>query len=89
MNNTTTPQNSYFVLFTRYIKSNYKIISGALIAIFILFLSYQYYSYISIKKIHNNSIKYFDAKDLESNNDFYKLMEKLYLLVKIQHLPLV
>ena len=78
MNNTTTPQNNYFVLFTRYIRSNYKIISGSLIVIFILFLSYQYYSYISIQNIHKNSITYFDAKDLESNHDFYTLMEKLY-----------
>ena len=78
MNKTTTPQNNYFVLFTRYIKSNYKIISGTLIVIFILFLSYQYYSYIIIKNIHKNSITYFDAKDLDHNHDFYKLMEKLY-----------
>ena len=78
MNNTTIPKNNYFVLFTRYIKSNYKIISGALIVIFILFLSYQYYSYINIKNIHKNSITYFDAKNLEPNHDFYKLMEKLY-----------
>ena len=77
MNKTTSPQNNYFVLFIRYIKSNYKIISGALIVIFILFLSYQYYSYVSIQNIHKNSITYFDAKDLKSNNDFYILMEKL------------
>ena len=79
MNKTTTPQNNYFVLFTRYIKSNYKIISGALIVIFVLFLSYQYYSYIIIKNIHKNSITYFHAKDLEHDHDFYNLMEKLYL----------
>ena len=79
MNKTTTPQNNYFVLFTRYIKNNYKIIFGTLIVIFILFLGYQYYSYIIIKNIHKNSITYFDAKDLENNHDFNKLMEKLYL----------
>ena len=79
MSNTTTPQNNYFVLFTRYIKSNYKIIVGALIVIFILFISYQFYSYITIKNIHKNSITYFDAKDIELDHDFYKLMEKLYL----------
>ena len=79
MNNTTTPQNNYFVLFTRYIKNNYRIIIGALIVIFVLFLSYQYYSYINVKNIHKNSITYFDAKDLESNDDFHKLMEQLYL----------
>ncbi len=79
VNNITTPQKNYFVLFSKYIKSNYKIIIGSLIVIFILFLSYQYYSYITIKNIHKNSITYFDAKDLEPNNDFYKLMEKLYL----------
>ena len=78
MNKTATPQKNYFVLFTRYIKSKYKIITGLLIVIFILFLSYQYYYYISIKKIHNNSIIYFNAKDLDRNHDFYKLMEKLY-----------
>ena len=78
MNKTTTPQNNYFVLFTRYIKSNYKIISGALIVIFILFLSYQYYSYINMKNIHKNSITYFEAKELDHNHDFYKLMERLY-----------
>ena len=78
MNNTTTPQNNYFVMFTRFIKSNYKIIIGVLIVIFILFLSYQYYSYIIIKNIHKNSITYFDAKDLDHNHDFYKQMEKLY-----------
>ena len=77
--NNTTPQNNYFFLFTRYIKSKYKIITGAFIVIFILFLSYQYYSYIIIKNIHKNSITYFDAKDLERNHDFYKIMEKLYL----------
>ena len=78
MSKTATPQNNYFVLFIRYIKSNYKIISGVLIVIFLLFLSYQYYSYIIIKNINKNSITYFDAKDLEHNHDFYKLMEKLY-----------
>ena len=78
MNNTTTPKNNFFVFFTGFIKSNYKIIIGVLIVIFILFLSYQYYSYIIIKNINKNSITYFDAKDLEHNHDFYKLMEKLY-----------
>ena len=78
MSKTATPQNNYLVLFTRYIKSKYKIISGILIVIFILFLSYQYYSYINMKNIHNNSITYFDAKDLDHNHDFYILMEKLY-----------
>ena len=78
MNNTTTTKNNYFVFFTRFIKSNYKIIIGVLIVIFILFLSYQYYSYINMKNIHKNSITYFDAKDLDHNHDFYKLMEKLY-----------
>ena len=78
MSKTATPQNNYLVLFTRYIKSKYKIISGILIVIFILFLSYQYYSYINMKNIHKNSITYFDAKDLDLNHDFYKLMETLY-----------
>ena len=79
MSKTATPQNNYLVLFTRYIKSKYKIISGILIVIFILFLSYQYYSYINMKNIYKNSITYFDAKDLDLNHDFYKLMETLYL----------
>ena len=79
MNKTTTPRNNYFILFTRYIKNNYKIFSTALVAMFILFLSYQYYSYITIKNIHKNSITYFNAKDLDPNHDFYKMMEKLYL----------
>ena len=78
MSKTATPQNNYFVLFTKYIKSKYKIISGVLIVIFILFLSYQYYSYINMKNIHKNSITYFEAKDLDHNHDFYKLMERLY-----------
>ena len=78
MNNTTTSKNNYFVFFTRFIKSNYKIIIGVLIVIFILFLSYQFYSYINMKNIHKNSITYFEAKDLDHNHDFYKLMERLY-----------
>ena len=73
MNKTTTPRNNYFILFTRYIKNNYKIFSTALVAMFILFLSYQYYSYITIKNIHKNSITYFNAKDLDPNHDFYKI----------------
>jgi len=78
MNNTITPQNNYFALISRYIKNNYKIILGIFIAIFVLFISYQYYSYIILKNIHKNSITYFDAKDLEHDHDFYKSMEKLY-----------
>ena len=78
MNNTTTPQNSYFALISGYIKNNYKIILGVFIVIFFLFISYQYYSYIILKNIHKNSITYFDAKDLENDHDFYKFMEKLY-----------
>jgi len=77
MNNTTTPKNNYFSYFFKYIKSNYKIISGILILILILFLSYQFYSFIIIKNVHKNSISYFNAKDLEPNDDFYKIMEKL------------
>jgi len=79
MNKTITPQNNYFVLFTRYVKNKYKIIIGSLIVIFILFLSYQFYSYITVKNIHKNSIIYFNAKSLEHDHDFYKIMEKLYL----------
>ena len=31
-----------------------------------------------MKNIHKNSITYFEAKELDHNHDFYKLMERLY-----------
>ena len=77
MNNLTSSGRSYFNIFVKYIKNYYKIISLILITFFVLFLSYQFYSYLYLKNIQKNSIVYFNSKDFEPNNDFYKIMETL------------
>ena len=70
-------QNNFINFFKKLVKENYKLISILLILIFIFFISYQYYLYKEIKNIHQNSIVYFNAKDLKSDDDFYIIMEEL------------
>ena len=77
MNKINTYQNYLSIFFNKHVKKNYKIISVAFILIFVVFLSYQFFSYLNIKNIHKNSIVYFNAKDLDLDNDLYKVMEKL------------
>ena len=79
MNNSSTFQSYFNTFYNKYIKVNYKIIVGLLVLTFFLFLAYQYYSYTKLKNVHNNSIAYYDAKNLDSENEFYKHMERLSL----------
>ena len=77
MNNLAESGRGYFNIFVKYIKDYYKIILLILLTFFVLFLSYQFYSYLYLKNIQKNSIVYFNSKDFEPNNDFYKIMEDL------------
>ena len=77
MNNLAESGRGYFNIFVKYIKDYYKIILLILLTFFVLFLSYQFYSYLYLKNIQKNSIVYFNSKDFEPNNDFYKIMETL------------
>ena len=64
-------------LFKKLIKDNYKIIILVLSAFFVIFIFYQYYLYNEIKNINQNSIAYFNAKELKSDDDFYVIMKDL------------
>ena len=59
------------------IKENYKLIILVLSAFFVIFIFYQYYLYNKIKNINQNSIAYFNAKELKSDDDFYVIMKDL------------
>ena len=59
------------------IKENYKLIILVLSAFFVIFIFYQYYLYNEIKNINQNSIAYFNAKELKSDDDFYVIMKDL------------
>tara|TARA_B100000029_G_C17594572_1_gene963653 strand:- start:2211 stop:2885 length:675 start_codon:yes stop_codon:yes gene_type:complete len=79
MNNTSSTNNMLINFFNKYIKQNYKFIIGILVIILFFFVGFQIYNFIKLKNINQNSITYFDAIDLDQNNDFYSIMEKLSL----------
>ena len=75
MNN--IPKNTLITRVTKFFKENIKKILITLSVIFILFISFQIYSYFKLQNIYKNSEAYFYSKDLDSNDDFIKIMDQL------------
>ena len=63
--------------FYSYIKEKYKFVLGFIIAIFLIFVIYQYYSFYLKNNILKNSISYFNSNELEPNEDYFELIKKL------------
>ena len=76
MNNTTTESN-YFFRIKKFFVEKIKFIIIIFSIIFLLFLSFQIFSYYKINQVQKNSIEFFNAKNLDNKEDFYKLMEEL------------
>ena len=79
MNDIINSKNSIINNSIIYLKENYKVISFFIIIIFVLFALFQFYSFSKIKDIRLNSIVYFNAKNIESKNDFIEIMNELSL----------
>ena len=77
MNNKITTDSNIFIRTRKLINENFKIIILVLVAIFLFFLGYQLYSYYKLSIIQKNSITYFSGKNLNNDEEYYKLMEKL------------
>ena len=77
MNNKFIADTNILSKIYKMINSNLKIIISTLILIFIIFLSYQGYSYYALTKIQKNSITYFNGLNLKDDNKFYELMVEL------------
>ena len=77
MNNKIATDSNIFVRVRKLIYDNFKIIISVLVSIFLIFLGYQLYSYYKLSIIQKNSITYFSGKNLNNDEEYYKLMEKL------------
>ena len=93
MNEKTIIKKNYFSQIINSTKENIKSIIIFLSAIFLIFISYQFFNFYTLNKIHNNSIKFFnsqnfdnlnslDATFLELSNEknFYGILSKLELI---------
>ena len=95
MNNTNINKNNFLKVISTHAKDNFKTIIISLLIIFLVFLTYQGYSYLEKNKLNKLSISYFENKDIEDEltqisklnsiskeNSFYSLLSKLELINK-------
>ena len=60
-----------------YIKEKFKFFLSFIIFTFLIFVIYQYYSFYQKNNILKNSISYFNSKELDPNEDYFKLIKEL------------
>tara|TARA_Y100000590_G_scaffold227606_1_gene256911 strand:- start:7967 stop:8668 length:702 start_codon:yes stop_codon:yes gene_type:complete len=77
MNNSTQIQTNFFLKTKKYIREKIKILLFFLISVFVIFLSFQFFSYYKINQIEKNSIIYYEAIDSENQKRIYELLDEL------------
>jgi len=66
MNNNQETKSNFLHSVKNFIKEKLKIIITVCIIIFILFLSFQIFSYYKVSQVQKDSIKFFNAKNLNN-----------------------
>ena len=95
MNNSNQTKNNIVKVVSTFAKDNIKTIIISLLIIFLIFITYQGYSYYQKNTLNKLSISYFENKDIEdelvqiseldsisTENGFYSLLSKLDLINK-------
>ena len=77
MNNNQDTKSNFLLSVKDFIREKLKIIITICIIIFILFLSFQIFSYYKVSQVQKDSIKFFNAKNLNDKEQYNKLMEEL------------
>ena len=77
MNNNQEIKSNFLLSVKNFIREKLKIIITICIIIFILFLSFQIFSYYKVSQVQKDSIKFFNAKNLNDKEKYNKLMEEL------------
>jgi len=93
MNENTINKKNFLIQVTNTVKANVRSIIIFISLCFIVFISFQVYNFYSLSKIHNNSITFFKAQNLEdinsinepilnlsNENNFYGILSKLELI---------
>ena len=77
MKESTNLRSNFFKNLFEYIKTNYKYFLSFVLAVFIIFSGYQYFSYYQKNNILKNSVSYFNSKTIVPNKEYYEIIKTL------------